>query len=59
MHTEINIRRSHYYVNSFQNTFTYGTIATLYSEITFAHLENIFYIYMERTEFQPSSGMTG
>ena len=33
MHGEINIRRSHCYVNSSENTFIHVPIATLYSDL--------------------------
>ena len=52
MRTEIKIRRSHCYVNSFENTFVYVPIVTLFSEITFTHLENIFHIWNEMSSNQ-------
>ena len=52
MRTEIKIRRSHCYVNSFENAFVYVPIVTLFSEITFTHLENIFHIWNEMSSNQ-------
>ena len=49
MHTEINIRRSDYYVNSSENTFVYVPIATLYSDHMNTFRKNMPYMWNELT----------
>ena len=49
MHTEINIRRSNYYVNSSDNTFVYVPNATLYSGHINSFRKNMPYMWNELT----------
>ena len=51
MRTEINIKCSHYYVSSSENTFFCVLITTLYSDHIYTLRKYIVYQYMKQADF--------